>query len=86
VHTKKTTYSHYIHIFQVYIMNHTYTNLAKNRLEEKYCTNVFVQTIITIMCTYNVGDQLPIDVESRQWPMEHVNTNGIHNLVTKTKL
>jgi hypothetical protein len=67
-------------------MNHTYTNLAKNRLEEKTCTNTFVQTTITIMCTYNVGDQLRIDVEFRQWSMEQVNTNEIYNLVTKPKL
>jgi hypothetical protein len=38
------------------------------------------------MCTYNVGDQLPIDVESRQWSMEQINTNEIYNLVTKPKL
>jgi len=61
----KSIYSHYIHIFWMYIMNDTYTNLAKNRLEEKNCINTFVQTAITTMCTYNVEYQ-PIDVESRQ--------------------
>jgi hypothetical protein len=69
----------------MYIMNDTYTNLAKNRLEEKNCINTFVQTVITTMCTYNVEYQ-PIDVESRQWSMEQINTNEIYNLVTKPKL
>jgi hypothetical protein len=32
-------------------------NLAKN------CTGAFVQIAIITMCTYNVGDQLPINVE-----------------------
>jgi hypothetical protein len=58
-------------------------NLAKSRLEKKNCTDTFVQTAIITICTYNVGDQLPIDVEFGLWTMEQVSTNEIHILVTK---
>lgn len=39
-------------------------NLAKNKLKKnKIEQGTFVQTAIITMCTYNVGDQLAIDVE-----------------------